>query len=155
MYYFLQSGVLIDLSPQLSDVISERMCVLWTRTSCCVAYEESFISDLHVCSHSLGQPQGWVWSWNECGLWPFGRRLGRGLISQLPSSCWLSFSSFRPWPMYQRTVSLCWMDAERTGKNGRLLQNSRRRRWLMGRAASLSGIEWPSHTGLKFTDGVF
>lgn len=90
-------------------------------------------------------------------MWPFGTGLGRGRISWLPSTLWLFFflSFFRPWPMYRRTVSLCWMAAERTGKNGRLLQNSRRRCWLMGKAASPSGTELPIHEELKFTDDVF
>ena len=90
----------------------------------------------------------------KCVMWPSGTSLGRGLISQSPSRRRLSFSFFRPWPMCQRTVSLCWTAAERTGRNGKPLQNSRRRHWSMVKAARPSGTKRPVHTELKLTYGV-
>lgn len=104
-----------------------------------------------ACENPYGGPAGEM----SVRLWLLGISPRRGLISWMPSSCLLSFSFFRPWPMYQRTVSLCWMAAEKTGKNGRLLQNSRRKCWLMGRAARPSGTERSVHTKFKFTDRVF
>ena len=132
-------------------------CVHLLFVSACVARLYSLRGVIHKWSviTALWEPQQWVCLGSECVMWPSGTSLGRGLISQLPASHRLSFSLFRPWPMCQRTVSLCWTAAERTGRNGRLLQNSRRRHWLMVKAARPSGTERPIHAELKLTDGVF
>ena len=92
----------------------------------------------------------------EVSVWcdALGQAWGEGLFPSrhLVTS---SLSFFRPWPMCRRTVSLCWTAAERTGRNGRLSQNSRRRHWSMVKAARPSGTERPVHAELQLADGVF
>lgn len=130
----------------------------------------AFSLSRYLCQYSLGRvihkwsayvcsvgenpnsgPAHEVW---DVALWDRPRKRAY-FLAAIYSLAFFFLSFFRPWPMYRRTVSLCWMAAERTGKNGRLLQNSRRRCWLMGKAASPSGTELPLHEELKFTDDVF
>lgn len=68
-----------------------NMCTLFV--SACVARLYSLRGVIHKWSviTALWEPQQWVCLWSECVMWRSGTSLGRGLISQSPSSHQLSF----------------------------------------------------------------